>query len=87
LIHNFDPKLRRVVKKPASLLLPDRFKQHLFEIYFAGFDPKKPQGNPRNTVSHDVVDAKLLDCKAAAMAFLILLQIRPVTRFAMKKAP
>jgi hypothetical protein len=75
------------VVKPASLLLPDRFKQYLFEIYFASFDPKDPQGVSRNTVSHGVVDAKLLDCKAASIAFLILLQISSVSSFAMKKTP
>jgi hypothetical protein len=73
------------VVKPASLLLPDKFKQYLSEIYFANFDPKNPQGVSRNTVSHGVVDAKLLDCKAATIAFLILLQISSVSSFAMKK--
>jgi hypothetical protein len=73
------------VVKPTSLLLPDRFKQYLSEIYFANFDPKNPQGVSRNTVSHGVVDAKLLDCKAATIAFLILLQISSVSSFAMKK--
>jgi len=75
------------IAKPASLLLPDRFKQYLTEIYFADFDPKNPQGVSRNTVSHGVVDAKLLDCKAATIAFLILLQISSVSSFAMKPPP
>jgi len=74
------------VNTPVSLLLPDRFKRYLSEVYFAAFDPKNPQGVSRNTVSHGVVAAKSLDCKAATLAFLILLQISSVSAFAIKPA-
>ena len=70
-----------------SLLLPDRFKRYLSEVYFAAFDPRNPQGVSRHKVSHGVIAAKSLDCKAATLAFLILLQISSVSSFAVKTAP
>jgi len=58
-----------------SLLLPSRFQRFLEQVYFADFDPKKPKGLSRNTVSHGVAPASALDKKGSILAFLILLQI------------
>ncbi len=74
-----------VINSPTSLLLPDRFKRYLSEVYFAAFDPRKPKGVSRHTVSHGVAEAKSLDCKAATVAFLILLQVSAVSAFSFKR--
>jgi hypothetical protein len=64
-----------------SLLLPARFRRYLREVYFAGFDPKKPAATiSRHTVSHGVAPAELFNRKAAALGLLILLQISSVIR-------
>jgi phage tail protein X len=58
-----------------SLLLPHRFLRFLEEVYFADFDPKKPNGLSRHTVSHGVAPTVSLNRKGAVLGFLILLQI------------
>lgn len=58
-----------------SLLLPDKFKRFLREVYYANFDPRNPRELSRNTVSHGVVPETALDHKGAVLAFLILLQM------------
>jgi len=58
-----------------SLLLPERFRRYLQEVYFAGFDPRNPTGLSRHTVSHGVAPKEVFNRKGVVLAFLILLQI------------
>lgn len=62
--------------REESLLLPARFEKYLREVYFASFKPGTIVDTAsRNTVSHGVVAVTRLDRKAAAIGFLILMQI------------
>ena len=58
-----------------SLLLPQKFRQFLDEIYFADFDPSNIEDVSRNTVSHGVAPEDKLSLKSAFMAVLILEQV------------
>lgn len=58
-----------------SLLLPEKFRRYLRDVYFAGFDPKNPTGLSRHTVSHGVAPKEHFNRKGAVLGFLILLQI------------
>ncbi len=60
---------------PKLLLLPEKFRKYLDEVYFASFDPKDPKGPSRNTVSHGVADAADFSEKSACIGFLILEQL------------
>lgn len=60
---------------PKLLLLPEKFKNYLQDIYFASFDPKDPKGSSRNTVSHGVASANDFSEKSACIGFLIIEQI------------
>ena len=59
----------------ASLLLPERFRHYLSDVYFADFDPLNPKGLNRNTVAHGVAPQSAFDRKGTVVGFLILLQI------------
>jgi hypothetical protein len=58
-----------------SLLLPERFRRYLEEVYFASFDPSNPTALNRNTIAHGVAPQSAFDRKAATIGFLILLQL------------
>lgn len=58
-----------------SLLLPLRFQRYLEEIYFAAFEPRRPNALNRNTVAHGVAPTETFDRKGATLGFLILLQL------------
>lgn len=60
---------------PKILLLPDKFRRYLTEIYFAAFDPEKPEGASRHTVAHGVAPQNAFSEKAAVIGFLILDQL------------
>ena len=60
---------------PKLLLLPEKFKNYLEDIYFANFDPKDPKGSSRNTVSHGVANASEFSEKSACIGFLIIEQL------------
>lgn len=60
---------------PKILLLPERFRSYLSDVYFAAFDPNKPQGISRHTVSHGVAPQDAFSLKASAIGFLILDQL------------
>lgn len=62
-------------KNPKMLLLPDKFKKYLDEIYFANFDPSDAKGASRNTISHGVANEQEFSKKSACIAFLIIEQI------------
>lgn len=63
-------------KKPRSmLLLPEKFRHYLEDIYFAAFDPKEPAGLSRHTVAHGVAPQNSFSKKAAVIGFLILDQL------------
>lgn len=63
------------IKRPKALLLPEKFKTYLTEIYFANFDPKNPTGMSRNTVAHGVAKKDEYSEKAVVVGFLILDQL------------
>ena len=58
-----------------SLLLPDRFREFLAEVYFKDFNPTCPGGISRHTVSHGVAPSTDYNLKGAILGFLILDQI------------
>jgi len=58
-----------------SLLLPERFRRYLKDVFFAAFDPRSPQGLNRNTVAHGVAPGSAFDRKGATLGFLILTQL------------
>lgn len=82
---NEDPKQKALVKStlkkigthdnPKPLILPEMFRKYLNDVYFANFDPKKPKGMSRNTVSHGVAATSDFDKKNACITILILEQI------------
>lgn len=62
----------------CSLLLPDKLRKYLHEVYFAQFDPNDP--NPavtinRNTVSHGLAPPELFSLKASTIGLLIVEQL------------
>lgn len=67
-----------------SLLLPQKFRQYLTEVYFANFEPAGHIPLSRNSVAHGVVDSSHFSRKGAAIAFLVLEQmlyfLRPLAR-------
>ncbi len=60
---------------PNMLLLPEKFRTYLKEIYFCSFDPNNPQGLSRNTIAHGVAPIDAFTEKAAIIALLILDQL------------
>jgi hypothetical protein len=65
-----DPVLR-----PHALLLPEKFRAYMTDVYFANFDPKSPRGLSRNTVAHGVAPEDEYSEKAVIIGFLILQQL------------
>jgi hypothetical protein len=64
-----------LTKQPRTLLLPEKFRQYLTDIYFGAFDPQKPEGVSRHTVAHGVASQDALSEKAAEVGLLILDQL------------
>lgn len=60
---------------PKMLLLPDKFHRYLTEVYFAAFDPSKPEGTSRHTIAHGVAPQDAFSEKASVIGFLILDQL------------
>jgi hypothetical protein len=60
---------------PGSLLLPDRFRDYLRDVYFANFDPNTTADVSRHSVSHGVAPEARMDLKAATLALLIVEQL------------
>lgn len=63
------------VKDPMSALFPEKFQLYLETVFFASFDPEKPDGISRNTVSHGVAPYSCFDLEAALRGILTLQQI------------
>lgn len=63
------------VRHELSLLVPERFRRYIEEIYFAGFDPTAPSGANRNTIGHGVAPEAELGQKAAVLGILIAEQL------------
>jgi hypothetical protein len=63
------------VMRPRTLLLPEKFKTYMSDIYFANFDPKSPKGLSRNTVAHGVAPLDEYSEKSAVIGFLLLDQL------------
>ena len=62
-------------ERHSMLLLPEKFRRYLVEVYFAAFDPKNPSGLSRHTVAHGVAPQDAFSEKAAVVGFLILDQL------------
>ena len=59
-----------------SWLLPNRFKEYLEKVYFAGFSPGQPASLSRHSVGHGVAQPRDFDQKHACIAILIVDQLR-----------
>lgn len=62
-------------EKPRTLLLPEKFRRYLTDVYFRSFDPQNPQGVSRHTVAHGVAPSDAFSQKAALVGLLILDQL------------
>ena len=62
-------------QKPHSLLLPNKFRQFLIDVYFANFDPKGEIPLSRHSVSHGVASESEFSLKGATLGFLALGQV------------
>ena len=58
-----------------SLLMPEKFRRYLSEVYFANFDPNKAAPLSRHTVAHGVADATDFSLKGSTLGFLVLDQL------------
>ncbi len=63
------------IQHARCLLLPNRFREYLAEVFFESFDPQDPQGFSRHTIAHGVTPATNFNEKAATLGFLILDQL------------
>lgn len=59
----------------SLLLLPERFRRYLTEVYFAAFDPKNPAGVSRHTIAHGVAPEDAFSEKAAVVGLLLAEQL------------
>lgn len=67
-----DPKHTR---HEFSLLLPERFRHFLEQVYFASFDPSSVTHVSRNSVAHGVAPESAMSLKAALLGVLIIDQL------------
>jgi len=61
-----------------SLLMPDKFRRYLREVFFAPFNPDSPDSMAvmnRNTLSHGVVAPEAFSIKASTIGLLIVDQL------------
>ena len=78
-----NPSARNLVESTVNgdvmvdrfMLLPEKFKTYLNNVYFAGFDSSNPDVVSRHSVSHGVAPADLFDAKSATIAILIVDQL------------
>ena len=61
---------------PLSPLLAGRFLEYLTTRFLPKFDPSRPEGLTRHTVSHGVASAEEFDRKGALLGLLIVSQLR-----------
>jgi hypothetical protein len=66
-----DPK---GIRHAQSLLLPERFRQFLNDVYFANFDPAKVTNISRHTVAHGVAPDSLMSKKKPAILGVLILE-------------
>lgn len=66
---------RNNVDKSGFLLLPEKFRSYLEDVYFATFDPNAPAVLSRNSVGHGVAEQMDYNQKAATIGLLIIDQI------------
>lgn len=75
------PKQDKLVETVIStnvhreLLLPQKFKTYLNDIYFCDFDPNAPQGASRHTVAHGVAPQDAFSEKATLIGLLMVDQL------------
>ena len=68
--------VRTKIENEKSLLLPQRFKHYLNDVYFADFNPES--GNiplSRNSLGHGVAKATDFDKKSAVLGLLTVHQL------------
>ena len=71
-----DSAVTEQVENDQSLLLPQRFKGYLEDVYFANFDlPQETIPLSRNSVGHGVAMASDFDMKSAVLGILIVHQL------------
>jgi len=63
------------IQHPHSLLLPNRFRTFLRDVFFEQFDPRNPENLSRYTVAHGVAPVVDFNMKSATLGFLILEQL------------
>lgn len=64
------------INLPKSLLLPEKFRKYLEDIYFAGFNPRDLESEvSRNSVAHGVASEFELNEKTASFAIMIVHQL------------
>jgi hypothetical protein len=68
-------KAKDLNQKPYSVLLPEKFRDFLINVYFENFDPKEEKPLSRHSVSHGVAEAKTFSLKGAIIGFLCLDQL------------
>jgi hypothetical protein len=66
---------RNNVDKSGILLLPEKFRSYLEDVYFANFDPNAPATLSRNSVGHGVAEQADYNEKAATIGLLVIDQI------------
>lgn len=59
----------------SSIILPEKFKDFLFNVYFASFDPSNPTNVSRHSVAHGVAPQDRFSKKSALIGILIVEQI------------
>lgn len=64
-----------VLQKPHSLLLPQKFREYLIDVFFANFNPNSDKPLSRHSVSHGVASASDFSLKGATLGFLTLTQL------------
>ena len=71
-----DSAVTEQVENAQSLLLPQRFKGYLEDVYFANFDvPQETIPLSRNSVGHGVARASDFAMKSAVLGILIVHQL------------
>jgi len=67
-------------KESYSLILPEKFKAFMIEVFFASFDPTIKADLSKNSLAHGVIDENEFSQLGASMGFLILDQISKIIR-------
>lgn len=72
---NLSQSITDIDQNTYPILLPEKFKLFLTDVYFADFDPANPDGLSRHTVGHGVAKIDEFSLKGSIIGFLILDQL------------